>query len=85
MPRVDELTRKYRHLKKEKHIFQYIMRTKGFTHDKQLANFLFTSTSVISQVRNDKIPLSATLILRIYDKMGLSIEEIRVMADEDVT
>jgi hypothetical protein len=28
--------------------------------------------------------LSATLILRIYDKMNLSIEEIRVMADEDV-
>lgn len=84
MPRVNELTHKYRHPKKEKHLFQYIMRTQGFTHDKQLANFLFTSTSVISQVRNDRIPLSARLILRIYDKLGLSIEEIRVMADEDV-
>ena len=84
MPRVDELTRKYRHLKKEKHIFKYIMQMKGFTHDKQLADFLFTSTAVISQIRNDRIALSARLILRIYDKMNLSIEEIRVMADEDV-
>jgi hypothetical protein len=73
-----------RHIKKEKKLFEYIMRTKNFTHDAQLAKFLITSTSIISQVRNDKIPLSARLILRVYDKMGLSVEEIRKMVKEDV-
>lgn len=74
----------FRHPIKEKVLFAYLMRTNKFTQDKELAAWLFTSTSVISQVRNDRIPLSARLILRIYDKTKLSIEKIRAMAQEDV-
>ena len=74
----------FRHLNRENELFQYLMRTNKFEQDAQLARWLFTSTSVISQVRNGKIPLSARLILRIYDKTGLSIEEIRKMVDTEV-
>ena len=75
---------KHRHLKKEKHLFRYLMKINDFTHDKQLAKWLYTSTSIISRVRHDQIILSPRLILRIYDKTGLSIEEIRKMVQEDV-
>ena len=75
---------RYRHVNKENHLFQFLMRTNKFEQDAQLARWLFTSTSVISQVRNGKIPLSARLVLRIYDKTKLSIEEIRKMVDTEV-
>ncbi len=72
-----------RHTIKEKKLFEYLMRKYNLRDDAALADFLYTSPSVISQVRNDKIPFSHRLILTTYDKTKLSIEDIRKMVRED--
>ena len=79
-----ERNRLYRHISKEKKLFAWIMKKFNMSTDQELADFLYTSPSVISQVRNDKIGFSPKLILTAYDKTGLSIEEIRKMIKEDV-
>lgn len=75
---------RYRHTLKEKKLFWYLMQKHKFKFDQELADFLYTSTPVISQVRNDKKPFSSKLILITYDKTNLTIEDIRRMAKEDV-
>lgn len=75
---------KNRHVKKEKKLFKFIMEKNNFVNDQELADFLFISTSIISQIRNDHFYLSPTNILRIYDRTGLSIEDIRRLGKEDV-
>ena len=75
---------KSRHVKKEKKLFKLLMEKNKFTNDQELADYLYISTSIISQIRNDHFYLSPTNILRIYDKTGMSIEEIRQFAREDV-
>lgn len=75
---------KNRHVKKEKKLFKLLMEKNKFTNDQELADYLYISTSIISQIRNDHFYLSPTNILRIYDKTGLSIEDIRKFAREDV-
>lgn len=75
---------KNRHVKKEKKLFKLLMEKNKFVNDQELADYLYISTSMISQIRNDHFYLSPTNILRIYDKTGLSIEEIRQFAREDV-
>ena len=74
---------KSRHVKKEKKLFKLLMEKNKFTNDQELADYLYISTSIISQIRNDHFYLSPTNILRIYDKTGLSIEDIRKFARED--
>ena len=75
---------KSRHVKKEKKLFKLLMEKNKFVNDQELADYLYISTSIISQISNDHFYLSPTNILRIYDKTGLSIEEIRQFAREDV-
>jgi len=75
---------KNRHVKKEKKLFKLLMEKNKFVNDQELADYLYISTSMISQIRNDHFYLSPTNILRIYDKTGMSIEDIRKFAREDV-
>jgi len=75
---------KSRHVKKEKKLFKLLMEKNKFVNDQELAEYLLISTSIISQIRNDHFYLSPTNILRIYDKTGMSIEDIRKFAKEDV-
>ena len=75
---------KSRHVKKEKKLFKLLMEKNKFANDQELADYLYISTSMISQIRNDHFYLSPTNILRIYDKTGMSIEDIRKFAREDV-
>ena len=75
---------KSRHVKKEKKLFKLLMEKNKFVNDQELADYLYISTSIISQIRNDHFYLSPTNILRIYDKTGMSIEDIRKFAREDV-
>ena len=75
---------KSRHVKKEKKLFKFLMEKNKFVNDQELAEYLLISTSIISQIRNDHFYLSPTNILRIYDKTGMSIEDIRKFAREDV-
>ncbi len=73
-----------RHTKKEKELFAYLMIRFKLKTDADLANFIYSSTSAISQIRNDHRVLPAKIILVIYDKTGLKIEKIREMAKRDV-
>ena len=57
-----ERNRLYRHISKEKKLFAWIMKKFNMSTDQELADFLYTSPSVISQVRNDKIGFSPKLI-----------------------
>jgi iron-sulfur cluster repair protein YtfE (RIC family) len=80
---ITETNTNYRHTLKEKNLFAYILKRYKLKTDTQLAEMLFSSTSQISQVRNDRIYLSPRLTLTIYDRTDLSIEDIRRMARED--
>ena len=82
--RKERLVTKNRHVKKEKKLFKLLMEKNKFVNDQELADYLYISTSIISQIRNDHFYLSPTNILRIYDKTGMSIEDIRKFAREDV-
>lgn len=76
--------RKRRKLKKEKRLFWFLRFAYNLRDDAALAEFLYTAPSQISQIRNDKMPLSHRMILAIYDRTNLSIEDIRSMAKEDM-
>lgn len=69
----------------EKRLFWFLMLKFNLTTDQELAEFLGTAPSQISQIRTGKIGLSPRLLLVIYDKTNLSVEDIREMANEDVT
>ena len=56
---------KSRHVKKEKKLFKLLMEKNKFVNDQELADYLYISTSIISQIRNDHFYLSPTNILRI--------------------
>ena len=78
-----ELNTKFRHTLKEKKLFAYIMKKYKIKTDTELAKFIYSSGSQISQLRNDRLYISPRLILSIYDRTDLSIEDIRRMAKED--
>lgn len=67
---------------KENKLFAYLFKFFKVKTDSELAQHLYTSGSNISRVRNDHKYLSAKLILVIYDKTNLSIENIRKLAKE---
>ena len=74
-----------RTIKNERRLFWFLMLKFGFTNDVELAEFLGTAPSQLSQIRNNKIGLSPRLLLIIYDKTNLSVEDIRAMANETMT
>lgn len=47
------------------------------TTDAALALRLEVAAPVISNIRHKKLPIGATLLLRIHDETGLSIKELR--------
>ena len=71
-------------VKRELKLFRYLMDTYNLRTDDDLADFLCCSKTIISMTRCDHRGLSARLLLVIYDKTPLSIEEIREMAKEYV-
>ena len=50
--------------------------------DKAIAKLLNTTPPVISRVRNDRRAITPNLILAIYDKTKMSIEQIRKLKDK---
>ena len=81
----DEKKRKRKNVKCEKRLFWFLMLKHDLHNDQALAEFIGTVPSQLSAIRNDKIGLSPRLILSIYDKTNLTIEDIRAMANEDMT
>ena len=77
-------TRGCRHIKREKRLFWFLMTKYDLKNDVELAEFIGTIPSQISMIRNDKLGMSARLVLMIYDKTGMSVDDIRVLAKEDM-
>jgi hypothetical protein len=69
-------------VKKENRLFDFIRKEYRLHNDVALAKFLCTSSPVISRVRYGDCGLPPFLILNIYDKTELSIDEIREMVKE---
>jgi len=60
-------------------LFEYLKKTYGFHSDYALAKFLAASAPTISRINNGKRALTPKMILYIYDRTGLPIEDIREM------
>jgi hypothetical protein len=73
-----------RNLKREIALFEYLMKRYKLKNDKELSTLLCSSPSVISRIRNGELRITAKMILFIYDKTKLSIEDIRRMVEEEV-
>ena len=71
-----------RTVRKELKLFKYLMDKYTLRTDEDLAELMLCSKTIVSMTRCDHRVLSARLILSIYDKTDLSIEDIRSMAKE---
>lgn len=71
-----------RTVRKELKLFKYLMDKYTLRTDEELAEFMLCSKTIVSMTRCDHRTLSARLILVLYDKTDLSIEDIRAMAKE---
>lgn len=64
-------------------LFDTIKQRHKLTTDTQLANLLLLSCSTICNLRSGEQPsMSAHVLIRIYDRAKMSIEEIRKLAKE---
>lgn len=62
-----------------KKLLDTIKEEQGLDSDAALGRLLDVHPPVISKIRQGKEKVGATLILRIYDKCGMSIERIRCL------
>jgi hypothetical protein len=76
--------KRMRTVARELKLFKYLMDEYNLRTDVDVAEFIGCSKTVISMTRCDHRALSPRLVLSIYDKTPLSIEEIRVMTKEYV-
>lgn len=58
-------------------LLDYLIAKKWAENDKDIAKLLNTTPPVISRVRNGTRGVTARLVLSIYDKTELTIEQIR--------
>ena len=58
-------------------LFEHLKHAYNLETDQDLAKFLYTSAPSISRINNNKSGLTPKLILVIYDRTGLPIEQIR--------
>ncbi len=57
--------------------FDYLRTALGLNNDSALAQFLDYESAIISKIRAGKANLTPAVIIRIYEKTGMSIEEIQ--------
>lgn len=62
-----------------KRLITGVMRHGAIKTDSDLARLLGVSPSLISRVRHGDYAVSAELLLRMHDKIGLSIAELRAL------
>jgi transcriptional regulator with XRE-family HTH domain len=63
----------------ETKLFVYLKKKFGLENSQALADFLGVSPTTLSKIRHGAKPYTAEFILIVYDKTGMSIEEIRKM------
>jgi hypothetical protein len=61
-------------------LFNVINEKLGFQTDRQLADALDCMPGVISRMRNNKLPVSAQVIIGIQDLTGMALQEVLSLA-----
>lgn len=59
------------------HLFNTIQSRLNLRNDIELALTLGDAPSVISKMRHQKIPVGATMLLRLHEVSGISIKDLR--------
>jgi len=65
-------------------LFDYIKQKHKLTSDSQLARFLFSSSPTISRIMNGRLGLTPKMILIVYDRTGMPIDQIRSLFKQKV-
>jgi plasmid maintenance system antidote protein VapI len=58
-------------------LFDHLLDKHGVLNDAALSRALEVAPPVISKHRHGRIPVGPTMILKVYDKFDISIEDIR--------
>lgn len=58
-------------------LLDFILQTRQLKNDAALARLLNVQAPVISKLRYDRMGLSDAMILRIHERVGLSVAQIR--------
>lgn len=66
-------------------LFDAIKKEKGIQTDVELSAALGLNANQVNRYRNGRDPITASLILKIYDASGFSIERIRELAADTAT
>ena len=61
-------------------LMDYLIDSHKLKNDAALARLLEVAPPVISKLRNDKLPLGPSMLLRMHDATGLSIDSLRIKA-----
>lgn len=64
-------------MKNEKTLLDLVSRRLGCRNDAALARRLELAPPVISKIRNARLPIGPTLLLRLHDETGMGIREIK--------
>jgi plasmid maintenance system antidote protein VapI len=62
-------------------LLDHLLSHMGPKNDAALAAALEVAPPVISKLRNRRLPLGASMLLRMHDATGLSIASMRMIAD----
>jgi plasmid maintenance system antidote protein VapI len=65
-------------------LFEHIKQKHKLTSDSQLARFLFSSSPTISRIMNGRLGLTPKMVLIIYDRTGMPIDQIRSLFKQKV-
>jgi hypothetical protein len=60
-----------------KHLLDTVMRLQGMRDDAKLSNAIGSHPPYISKVRAEKIPVGATLMIKIHEATDMPIAEIK--------
>ena len=61
-------------------LIDYLLSYMGLKNDAALAKILKVAPPVISKLRNNRLPLGASMLLRMHDATDLSIANLRKVA-----
>ena len=64
-------------------LFDSIKKLLRVKADKRLAAVLEVSPSIISKIRNGKLPLGPTIMVKIHEACNISIRDLRLMMGDE--
>lgn len=62
-------------------LLDYLLKTTGAKNDARLGRLLQLSPPVISKVRNGRLNVTDSFILRVHESLGISVRQIRAILE----